>query len=301
MSPQEDVDFPAPSPQSRWGKGFLALAGNILITGLGHVIVGRPRRGLVWFSLSFLLTAVVIAAMVTPRLLPILIGLLPVYTIVMLTSYIDSFLCGRHSMRKLAGPFWRYAGGVGLIALTCVTKPGPRVAEYLKHNYVEAFRLAGGSMIPTINTGDRFLMHKKSGLKRWDLVVMTHPEYDGAPIATRIVGLPGERVEIIAGEVHINGKPLTSPPGAGPYTQIQFTGAQEQQLAGRPCTACEGNPLHLGDEEYFVLGDNSPRARDARLWEIVIPGHPRGALPADQIFGRVTAIYWPPRRWRLFE
>ena len=57
----------------------------------------------------------------------------------------------------------------------------------------------------------------------------------------------------------------------------------------------------LGPDEYFILGDNSPVAADSRYWRKPVPGHQPGALPAGRIVGRVTAIYWPPSRWRLFD
>ena len=60
-------------------------------------------------------------------------------------------------------------------------------------------------------------------------------------------------------------------------------------------------PAKLGDDEYFVLGDFSPQAKDSRLWREGAPGHTPYAVPASHIRGVVTHIYWPPKRWRILR
>jgi hypothetical protein len=60
-----------------------------------------------------------------------------------------------------------------------------------------------------------------------------------------------------------------------------------------------GNPIVLGDGEYFMLGDNSPQSKDSRLWWEIGPhlrnrdGYQLGTVPADQIIGRAFFVYWP--------
>ena len=103
----------------------------------------------------------------------------------------------------------------------------------------------------------------------------------------RIVGLPGERIEIINGVVQVNGQPATPPVPIGPYLP---PGSTYEYIGS------EGNPILLKEGEYYVLGDNSPVSGDSRLWHDSAPGHQPGALPADHIVGRVTAIYWPLNR-----
>lgn len=104
------------------------------------------------------------------------------------------------------------------------------------------------------------------------------------------MGLPNEKVEIVGGNIRIDGKVVTPPAGIGPYTQ-----------GGGPQTGCAGSPITLGPDEYFILGDNSPVSYDARFWPNAFAGHQLGAVPRDRIVGSATMIYFPMGRWRVFR
>jgi signal peptidase I len=149
-------------------------------------------------------------------------------------------------------------------------------------------------MSPTILPGDRVLAHKRFGeIRRWDLVVFKALDPPGERHVLRVVGLPGETVELVGSALHVNGSPVAPPPGVGPYQQplARFAHAN----------AAEGDPLTLADDEYFVLGDNPTRARDGRYWDTPADPHRQtGALPRDRIVAKVTTRYWPPSRWRRF-
>ena len=80
------------------------------------------------------------------------------------------------------------------------------------------------------------------------------------------MGLPGERVEINAGVVHINGRKLDEP-----------------YLESSSLTRSY-NGLTLGEDEFFVLGDNRSRSNDSKDW---------GPVPLENIVGKVWFIYWP--------
>jgi hypothetical protein len=90
------------------------------------------------------------------------------------------------------------------------------------------------------------------------------------------------------------------PPEVGPYIP---TDRYEQLLADAlpfsAATGCWGNPITLGSDEYYVLGDNSPISGDSRYFPSV-GVHQPGAIPRDYITGRVVARIWPPSRWRIF-
>ncbi len=287
---------------SKWGKGFLAVAGTILFMGLGHWIVGRGRRGLFWVLLWLAWLGLAIATSASARLILVSMIVLLSEIPLQLGAMADAFLCGRRSQRALLGAVWkRYVAGLVLIGITLAFNVDYYIARRLQRDYFETYVTSGGAILPTLQAGDCFMAHKRADLERWDLVVITHPEHgEGVPIASRLVGLPGETVEIVNGGIKINSTAVTLPSEVSTYVSMKYFGRHNPLFEGEIGAGCEGNPIHLADDEYFVLGDNSNSALDARLWEATIPGHQWGALPRDHIIGRVTTIYWPPGHWRLF-
>jgi len=260
-----DYSIPA-SGEDRWGKGFLAACGTFLLPGLGHVFAGRTRRGLLWLAASLFSTVGSFAALTVPGLMPLIFLSLPAQIAVFLAALVDAFLLGRSSTRPMLGrPEWRYLVGVLLLA-ACI--PINRVQH---RAIVGAIGAAGGhtyvistvSMQPTIQPGDRLLTHRAATLRRWDLVVF-HPPGRQDIFTQRIVGLPGEKVEIVGGRVQINDVPVMPPATIAPYTST---------AANLPQTGCQGHPITLGPGEYYLLGDNSARAFDSRGWTTAQPGH----------------------------
>lgn len=136
------------------------------------------------------------------------------------------------------------------------------------------FYVRGSSMEPTLHNGQYLVVSKISYLfgepQRGDIVVFISPNGVGEDYIKRIVGLPGERVEIRDGAVWINGYRLDEP-----YLNsgIPYTGAWS-----------------LGPDEYFVLGDNRANSSDSHAW---------GPLPRKNIIGKAWLCYWPPQHWGL--
>lgn len=131
--------------------------------------------------------------------------------------------------------------------------------------FLETCRVTSSSMWPTLAIGDVFLVDKQLFEwrlpERWEIVVFHGPEYRTAPYVKRIVGLPGESVEIKDGCVFINGQRMKAPHGAKYLSQ------------GRHGVHM---PCRLDADEYFVLGDNSPVSDDSRVWPQ--PGVKRSAI-----------------------
>ena len=292
--PGSDVAVAAPAPTSPRGKGFLALSGGTFLHGLGHVIAGRYRRGLFWFALSWGLVAINLICAMVRSLMPLLIVLMPLSFIATIWCLVDSFLIGRRSERRMLGRAGlRYLAGAGIIAAVILLNPALWVALQIRSHLIEAFVIPTGSMEPALIPGDRFIINKRQGYGRWSVVGHDSLHNRSVKFAKRIVALPGETIEIVDGEVVINGHTMQRPAGVAPYRD-------PPELAKR----LGANDLHhttLGKDEYFVIGDNSIISADSRLWTVAAPGHQPGMIPADYIVGPVTAIYWPPRRWRRFE
>lgn len=157
--------------------------------------------------------------------------------------------------------------------------------------------------IPTDLTtypGDRILVAKFLTPQRWDLVAFRYPENPSINFVKRLVGLPGETITIKNGKVYANGQELTPPAeiqGIEYLTEMP-TPDGESILVN---WGTEDQPAVLGDGEYFMLGDFSPRAKDSRLWDRGAEGHPPYAVPEELMIGVVTHIYWPLSRYRTFR
>lgn len=107
--------------------------------------------------------------------------------------------------------------------------------------------------------------------QRGDIIVLSLPANPSQGLIKRIIGLPGEEVEIKMGKVYINGMPLSEPYLAEPTLYV-FP------------------PLIIPEDSYFVLGDNRNVSSDSHAW---------GTLPYRNIVGKAWLSYWPPSRWGL--
>lgn len=132
----------------------------------------------------------------------------------------------------------------------------------------------GNSMDNTLQDGESLIVDKLTyrftDPKRYDIVIFPSPDGDNSYFIKRIIGLPGETVQIIDEEVYIDGKPLGENYG---IEEIEYYGTAEQ-------------PLTLSEDEYFVLGDNRPVSRDSRYEDV-------GPIKRSELKGRAILRVWP--------
>ncbi|HKA07462.1 MAG TPA: signal peptidase I [Gemmataceae bacterium] len=131
-------------------------------------------------------------------------------------------------------------------------------------------------------TADRFICNKTKFPQRWDATVFKYPREPSLIYVKRLVGLPGETITIRDRAVWVNGDRLTPPERLGP---IRYESGFH--LPGEDPDVIE---VTLGPDEYFVLGDNTNRSADSRMW---------GPVKRELIVGVADLIYWPPARWRI--
>ena len=139
---------------------------------------------------------------------------------------------------------------------------------------MESREVEGACMEPNLYTGQRVLVLKSAywfgDPQRGDVIIFTSPADPDRTLIKRVIGLPGENISIIGGDVYIDGSPL-----AEPYTQ--------GNSHAYPLTA-------IPDDSYFVMGDNRERSTDSRNW---------GVLPRENIIGKAWLCYWPLSDWHL--
>lgn len=144
--------------------------------------------------------------------------------------------------------------------------------------------------------GDRIVALKFLAPRRWDLVVFRVPENPSVKYVKRVVGFPNETVHIAEGAVWINGEKLEPPAEMEGLKYLSEFPDWSPRLAGT-----KDSPAVLGADEYFMLGDFSIQSNDSRTWIAGAPGRSSYAVPAANLDGVVTHLYWPPSRWRILR
>jgi len=149
------------------------------------------------------------------------------------------------------------------------------VAGGLRTFVVQAFYVPSGSMLPTLQIGDRIVVIKLGyTVHRGDIVVFKRPPKDlgttDKDLVKRVIGLPGETISSRGSTVLINGRPLREP--------------WLPRLSGVCAESAENIPrTKIAPGQYFVMGDCRGDSADSRVW---------GTLPGSLVVGRVFVIVW---------
>lgn len=178
------------------------------------------------------------------------------------------------------------------------------VALFIISFTVQPFRIPSPSMEPALLVGDFILVDKETGrapdlplaptpVRRGDVVVFHFPVDPSVHLVKRIVGLPGERIRMRAGQVYINDAPLREPYAAYrpsrpdsfrdnfPYTRSTDPDVNAHWWIEMQRLLDHGD-LRIPAGCYFVLGDNRNNSEDSRYW---------GLVPASAIVGRPLVVY----------
>ena len=135
--------------------------------------------------------------------------------------------------------------------------------------------VSGHSMETTLQDGDQLIVVKISyrfrDPKRYDIIVFPYQYEENVYYIKRIIGLPGETVEIISGKVYINGELLDEP-----YLSEEPTG--------------DYGPYQVPEDSYFMLGDNRAVSKDSRYWHNTY-------VKKDKIIAKAFVMYWPSLKW----
>ena len=153
-----------------------------------------------------------------------------------------------------------------------------RVPELLPAVRARSFRIeiSNDAMAPTLVPGDHVLLHKAAyhtaEPERSDVVVYRYPDEDGKRFLHRVIGIPGDRVEVRAQVVLVNGQLF-------PETSVQHT--DRASMAGN--VRDNLGPVIVPADTYFVMGDNREQSLDSRFL---------GPISKEHILGKAVAIFW---------
>jgi signal peptidase I len=138
-------------------------------------------------------------------------------------------------------------------------------------------RVESVSMQPTLFAGNFVVVNKLAyqfgEAERGDIIVFEYPpDPEQDPYIKRVIGLPGEKVQIAEGKVMINGVTIQEP----------YLVAETRH----------GGEWTIPEDSLFVMGDNRMNSSDSRSW---------GVVPLDNVIGKAMVVYWPPEKWELLN
>jgi len=166
------------------------------------------------------------------------------------------------------------------------------LALFIRTFVVQAFKIPTGSMEPNLLVGDHLLVNKFAfapvatefermvlpmrEIRRGDIIVFKFPEEPERDFIKRVIGLPGDTIEMRNRQLFVNGNRLEEP-----YAHYLFPVGDDQSESFD--VRSRYGPVTVPPAHYFMMGDNRDNSQDSRYW---------GFLPAHYVKGRALMIYW---------
>jgi signal peptidase I len=258
-------------PRRCWLAGLANLA-----PPLGHVYAGRPLRGVILILALVFLYIGGWLIILRPIGLPTVVLMALMVIAFHAVPIADAVIVARRSGKEYV-PRWFNRWYVYLLVLAIVALLSDIVRPIRRSHLVQAYKIPSSSMAPTLLSGDQILtdktVYKSRSPERFDVVVYEFPEDSTKTFAHRVIGLPGETIEIREKRVFINGALLSD--AHGHFLDIK----EEKPVANRDSFG----PFQIPDDSYFVLGDRRDTSNDSRFW---------GPVKRDKIYGVVRLIFF---------
>ena len=284
----DDAQTPA---VARYRKAWLAAFLSTIIPGVGQFYNRQVIKGIA------LLAALVIMILFEHDYPLLIIPGLLVYVFGIKDAF-DSAEAANGS----SGRFFQQEKAIVLFIVIMFSLQAIPFAMIIRENVLEAFKIPSGAMIPTLKIGDHFLVGKSksffTSLQRGDIVVFPYPKDPEKNFVKRVIGLGGDKIQIINGALYINEKPVLSkrldiqvdddhlsmnPFGAPVVYEEQNGDAVYRVQYYRDQSATNGGPWLVPQDAVFVMGDNRDNSMDSRIW---------GPVPRSTVKGKALKIYW---------
>ena len=166
----------------------------------------------------------------------------------------------------------------------------------------QIIRVDGASMSTTLLDGERLFVTvadvKLNGVERGDIVICMYPNRGKTNFVKRVVGVPGDQVYRQNGVTHVvyettneNGETITVDEMLDERWALYYINGSTDDYA----------PYTLGEDEYFMVGDNRYNSHDSRDWKDGNPNGDVGPVTGDMIVGKVQSVIWPLSEIRVPE
>jgi signal peptidase I len=273
-------------------RPWIAFFESLCCPGLGQLYNGNVRWAVIALVVSTILTLVS-----------------SVYLFDTFTKLVEALLLGFVVDFFFAIHAYREAKRVGAVAL----KPFQRWWIYLGFGILLyglpggygliiperflSFQIPSESMVPTLLVGDRLVAdgwaYWHASPHRGDIIVFNYPKDPTVKYVKRLVGLPGDEIKIVDGELYLNGE-LVKAHRASEPSQVKdgwgvvaydenLDGVQHEIYRSQPTLFLNFGPVKVPEKSYFAMGDNRDRSSDSRVW---------GFVPEENIVGRMVYVYF---------
>jgi len=269
-------------PRRPWIAALLTL----LMTGLGHLYAGSPKRGLILFGIwSFWALLCSIILLAVPNIFIIIIFLIGGFSFLVFCM-VDAFSIAKRRKENYEpakyNRWFVYLGYFVILSLISAL-----LSAGVKTN---AFNITSGSMEPALLVGDSILVNEViygvkipllrktiipvTDPKRDDLVVFIYPEDRSMTLIKRVIGLAGDKIEIVNKKIFINDREYKDSYGVFKDSDVLPQSVDPRDNFG---------PVTVPENSIFVMGDNRDESMDSRYW---------GFVDLQDVEGKAFIIYW---------
>jgi len=270
---------------------WLAMFLSVFVTGLGQLYNGQLKRGIIFFSVLWILYLISLAVFLNDTLSSLPTIFVPFFTIFVVRVYsiIDAGLVSRKSLRafspKLYNQWWVY-----LSVIVIVFFLESFASNWVNGNIVQAYNISSVAMEKTLIQGDRILVNNliysfdipqpwsffitSRRPERGDVVVLRYPKNKTTELISRVIGEPGDIIELRDKALYINNVLMSEEYVQHIDSHVFPPGQVPRDTFG---------PVTVPQSFYFVLGDNRDNSSDSRFWGFVL---------GKEIKGKGICIYW---------
>ena len=258
----------AAKPRRPW----LAFLVGLIFPGLGHLYAGDPLRAAIAAGIVFVAITpalILVKALLSWSAAAVIAGLVASLVLWFAIPFDGARLARHRRDRTLSA--WNRVWVYLVYAVLAFVLWSVTSMWWREHLWFRTFRIPSAAMADTILLDDIVVADMRTSrlfpLRRGEIVIFEYPPEPEVSYIKRVVGLPGETLELRSSQLHVDGLPLEESYVNEDYREAENFG-----------------PVIVPEDHYFVLGDHRNRSSDSRVW---------GFLSRDHIQGKAYRIYWP--------